>query len=73
MCLEWSKELSGGQGKPRAPERWPESFRRSLYGDFQVEAVFCQMWLFSVFLGRLEEEEEEEQEKEKEKEEEKGE
>ena len=38
----------GGSGKPRAPERWPESSGRGL-----GEAFFCQIWLFSVLLGRL--------------------
>ena len=55
-CLEGFKELSGGEGKPRAPERWPESFGRSLYDDFQVEALYCQVWSFSVLLPRLEKE-----------------
>ena len=31
-----SKEVSGGQGKPRAPERWPESPGRGLDHDFLV-------------------------------------
>ena len=47
-----SKEVSGGQGKPRAPERWPESSGRGLDDDFQVEAFSCQVWSFSVRLGR---------------------
>ena len=44
-CQAASKEVSGGQGKPRAPERWPESAGRGLDDDFQVEA-------FSVKSGR---------------------
>jgi hypothetical protein len=44
------KEVSGGQGKPRAPDRWPESSGRSLDADIQVEAFSCQVWSFSVFL-----------------------
>ena len=48
-----SKEVSGGQGKPRAPERWPERSGRGVDDDFQVEAFSCQVWLFSVLLGRL--------------------
>ena len=70
-CQAGSKEVPGGQGKPRAPERWPESSGRSLDDDFQVEAFFCQFPLFSVLRGRLEEEgEEKEEEEEEEKEEE---
>jgi hypothetical protein len=42
-----------GQRKPRAPERRPESSGRGLDDDFQVEAFFCQVWPFSVLLGRL--------------------
>ena len=48
-----SKDVSGGQGKPRAPERWPESSGRGLDDDFLIEAFSCQVWSFSVFLGRL--------------------
>ena len=48
-----AKEVSGGQGKPTAPERWPESSRRGLDDDFQVEAFSCQVWSSSVLLGRL--------------------
>ena len=55
-CRAGSKEVPGSQGKPRAPERWPESSGRSLDDDFQVEAFFCQFPLFSVLRGRLEEE-----------------
>ena len=44
-------EVSGGQGKPRAPERWPESSGRGLDDDFL--AFSCQVWSFSVLLGRL--------------------
>ena len=51
-CRAASKEVLGGQGKPRAPERWPESSGRGL-DDFQFEAFLCQVWLFSVLLGRL--------------------
>ena len=35
-CQAVSKEVSGGQGKPRAPERWPESPGRGLDHDFLV-------------------------------------
>ena len=35
-----SWEVPGSQGKPRAPDGWPESSRRSLEDDFQVEAFF---------------------------------
>ena len=45
-----SKEVSGGQGKPRAPERWPESSRRGLDDDFLIKAFSCQVWSFSVGL-----------------------
>ena len=67
-CQAESKEVPGSQGKPRAPERWPESSGRSLDDDFQVEAFFCQISLFSVLRGRLQEdggEKEEEEEEEK--------
>ena len=33
-----SLELPGGQGKPRAPERWPESSGRGLDDDFLCKA-----------------------------------
>ena len=36
-CRAASKEVSGGQGKPRAPERWPESSGRCLDDDFPIE------------------------------------
>jgi hypothetical protein len=52
-CRAASKEVSGGQGKPRAPERWSESSRRSLDDDFLIEAFPCQVWSFSVLLARL--------------------
>ena len=52
-CRAASKAVSGGQGKPTAPERWPESSGRGLDDDFQVEAFFCHVWSFSVLLGRL--------------------
>ena len=29
-CQAVSKEVSGGQGKPRAPERWPKTSGRGL-------------------------------------------
>ena len=45
-CRAASKEVTGGQGKPRAPERWPESSGRGLDDHFQVEA-------FSVKFGRF--------------------
>ena len=45
-CQAASKEVSGGQGKPRAPERLPESSGRVLDDEFQVEA-------FSVKSGRF--------------------
>ena len=47
-CRAASKEVSGGEGKPRDPERWPESSGRGLDDDFQVEAFSCQVWSFSV-------------------------
>ena len=65
-----SKVVSGGLGKPRA---WPESSGRSLDNDFPIEGFSCQVWSFSVLLGRLqvilevqswEEEKEEEEGKE---------
>ena len=48
-----SKEVSGGEGKPRAPERWPESSGRCLDDDFLIEAFSCQVWSSAVLLGRL--------------------
>ena len=45
-----SKEVPGGQGKPRAPERWPESFGRGLDNDL-IEGFSCQVSLFSGLLG----------------------
>ena len=52
-CQAASKEVPRGQGKPRAPERWPESSGRGLDDDFPIEALSCQVWSFSVQLGRL--------------------
>ena len=46
-------EALGGQGKPRAPERWLESPGRSLDDNF-AEALSCQVWSSCVRLGRLE-------------------
>ena len=45
-CRAASKEVSGGQGMPRTPERSPEGSGRGLDDDFQVEA-------FSVKFGRF--------------------
>ena len=44
-----SKEVSGGQGKPRAPLRALEE----AWDDFLLEAFSCQVCSFSVVLGRL--------------------
>ena len=52
-CPAGSKEVPGGQGKPRAPERWPESSGRGLDDYFLLEAFSCQVWSFSVCLGRV--------------------
>ena len=52
-CRAASKEVPGGQGKPRAPERWPESSGRGLDDDSLTEAFSCQVWSFSVLLGRV--------------------
>ena len=52
-CLAGSKEVTGGQGKPRAPERWPENFGRGLVDHFLLQAFSCQVWTFSMCLGRL--------------------
>ena len=49
--LARSRAVPRGAGKPRAPERWPESSGRSLDDDFLVEAFSCQVWLFSVLPG----------------------
>ena len=40
------------EGKPRAPERWQSPGRR-LDDDFLIEAFSCQVWSFSVLLGRV--------------------
>ena len=48
-----SKEVSRGQGKPKAPEQWLESPGRSLDDNF-AEALSCQVWSSCVRLGRLE-------------------
>ena len=50
-CQAASKEVPRGQGKPRPPERWPESSGRGLDDDFLIEAFSCQVWSFSVLLG----------------------
>jgi len=47
-----SQEVPGAQGKPRAPERWPESFGRCLDDDFPIQAFSCQVWSLSVLLER---------------------
>ncbi len=52
-CRAASQEVSGGQGKARAPEWWPESSGRRLDDDFLIEAFTCQVWSFSVLLGRV--------------------
>ena len=51
-CRAASEEVSGDQGKPRAPERWPESSGRSLEEDFQVETFSVKSSRFLRFLGR---------------------
>ena len=51
-CRAASKEAQGAQGKPRAPERWPESFGRCLDDDFPIQAFSCQVWSLSVLLER---------------------
>ena len=45
-----SQDVPGVQGKPRAPERWPES---SGTGLGRLPAFFCQVWSFSMLLWRL--------------------
>ena len=52
-CLAASDEVSGAKEKPRAPERWPEGSGRGLDDDFLIQAFSCQVWSFSVLLGRL--------------------
>jgi hypothetical protein len=52
-CQAASKEVPRGQGKARPPERWRESSGRGLDDDFLIEAFSCQVWSFSVLLGRL--------------------
>ena len=52
--LTKSGVVQGGAGKPKAPKSWPESFSRGLDNNFLIEAFFCQVWSFSVILGRLE-------------------
>ena len=51
--LKRSRVVQEGAGKPRAPERWPESSGRGISNDFLIEVFFCQVWSFSVVLGRL--------------------
>ena len=48
ICQAASQEVSGGQGKARAPEWWPESSGRGLDDDFLIEAFFYQACSFSV-------------------------
>ena len=50
-CRAGSLEVPGAQGKPRAPEQWPESSGRGLDNDYHL-AFFCQVWSFSVLQGR---------------------
>ena len=52
-CQAASKEVPRGQGKARPPERWRERSGRGLDDDFLIEAFSCQVWSFSVLLGRL--------------------
>ena len=52
-CQAGTWEVSGGQGKPCAPELWPESSRRGLNDQFQVETCSCQVSSFSVAPGDL--------------------
>ena len=52
-CRAASQEVSGGQGKARAPEWWPESSGRGLDEDFRSEEFSCQVWSFSVLLEHL--------------------
>ena len=52
-CQAASKEVPRGQGKPRAPEWWPESSGRGLDDNFLIEAFSCQVCSFFVVLGRL--------------------
>ena len=48
-----SKELSRGEGRQRAPERWPESSGRGLDDNFLIQAFSCQVCSFSVHRWRL--------------------
>ena len=48
-----SKEFSGCQEKPRAPEWWPESPRRGLDDDFLVEAFPVKSGRFRCLFERL--------------------
>ncbi len=48
-----SKEVSGYQEKPRAPEWWPERSRRSLDDDFLVEAFPVKSGRFRCLFERL--------------------
>ena len=47
-CQAGFQEVSGGQGKSRAPERWPETSKRGVDDDF--ETFSCEVWSFSVIL-----------------------
>ena len=49
--LTRSRVVQGGAGKPRAPDRWPESSGRGLENDFLIEAFFCQVCSFQVVWG----------------------
>ena len=60
-CRAASKEVSGGQGKLTASERWPESSGRGLDDEFQVEAFsvksgrcLCVFWGVQVDPGGVE-------------------
>ena len=49
--LTRSRVVQEGGGKPRAPERWPESSGRGLDDDFQVEAFSVKSGRFLCFGG----------------------
>ena len=42
-CRAASNDVPGGEGKPRAPERVPESSGRGLDDDFLIKAFSCKM------------------------------
>ena len=53
MWQAGSEEVSEGEEKLRAPERWHESSERGLDDVFLIAGFFCRALSFSVLQGRL--------------------